>query len=80
VWIRNFPPPPYSYPTVRICYYPLVSQDAHATSVPISPAHINDAAWPSNQTADVRGPEPRPAVELPILPDIAPEEPSSTAP
>jgi hypothetical protein len=27
------------------------------------------------QTADVRGPEPRPAVELPILPDIALDEP-----
>ena len=26
------------------------------------------------QTADVRGPEPRPSVKLPILPDIAPEE------
>jgi hypothetical protein len=31
------------------------------------------------QTADVRGPEPRPAVELPILPDIAPQEARSAA-
>jgi hypothetical protein len=30
------------------------------------------------QTADVRGPEPRPSVELPILPDIARVGPGTT--